>query len=230
MPLHYGIPVVGAGLLLVLVLVACMARRCASQQSQGPKKPRAKGKTAHGPAKSNKHRKSKKRGNEPEIELDSWNVDRQLISMSTEDGFRGRKGFYSSGIAQNLPQAPGKHFVFVKSCDDQRLIDEFLADIEAIKPLSDPGHDNILGLVATSLNSMPYLMVLENCPNGNVSEYLSSYYRNDNACTASDLTELLPLAVDIATGLAWLEEQFIVHKTLRAECCLVNADLTVKIG
>lgn len=96
------------------------------------------------------------------------------------------------------------------------------------KLLCDLQHAHTVSLVGVCMPDLPWLVVLEYCPLGD----LRSFLRACIACPAVDVqyADQCVLAHHIASGLAYLADRRIVHGNLAASTCLVATGTVVKIG
>ena len=68
-----------------------------------------------------------------------------------------------------------------------------------------------------------FFIVLELCEKGDLLNFL----RKQSAIM--DQSRLLEMSLDVANGMAFLEQNQIIHRDLAARNCLVKQDFTVKV-
>ena len=88
------------------------------------------------------------------------------------------------------------------------------------------GHRNIVGMVGfvrEDQNQGTPLLALEHCALGD----LQSYLRQQGALTTE---VLMPMCLDVASGMKFLEESLIAHRDLAARTVLLTAELLCKIA
>ncbi|KAK3740688.1 hypothetical protein QZH41_019063, partial [Actinostola sp. cb2023] len=109
------------------------------------------------------------------------------------------------------------------STSEQRK--RFLDEIAMFRSLN---HENVLETLGHATERQPYIVVFEYNPLGNLKEYLKSH-RTD---AVSIKQRLIPLkmSIDIGSGLEFLHSKRFYHSDLATRNCIVNSDLTVKIG
>ncbi|XP_051994479.1 serine/threonine-protein kinase LMTK1-like isoform X1 [Xyrauchen texanus] len=108
------------------------------------------------------------------------------------------------------------------SAQEQR---QFLEEVQPYRVLQHPA---LLQCLAQCSEVMPYLLVMEHCPLGDVKGYLRS-------CRAADTVTPDPLilqrmACEIASGLLYLHKHNYIHSDLALRNCLLTSEMAVKVG
>ncbi|KAK5862197.1 hypothetical protein PBY51_017620 [Eleginops maclovinus] len=107
---------------------------------------------------------------------------------------------------------------------------KFLAESEPYRSLK---HPNILQCLGKCSESIPFLLVMEFCQLGDLKRYLRAQRKSDGMTPdlpTRDLLTLQRMAFEITSGLLHLHENNYIHSDLALRNCLLNSDLTVRIG
>ncbi|XP_061586604.1 discoidin domain-containing receptor 2 isoform X1 [Cololabis saira] len=109
---------------------------------------------------------------------------------------------------------------------------DFLKEIKIMSRLDDP---NIIRLLCVCVSSDPLCMVTEYMENGDLNMFLSqreieSTLTHANNIPSVSLSDLLHMAVQIASGMKYLASLNFVHRDLATRNCLVDRRLTIKIA
>ncbi|XP_076053836.1 uncharacterized protein LOC143032750 isoform X2 [Oratosquilla oratoria] len=96
----------------------------------------------------------------------------------------------------------------------------FLHELRAYRDLT---HPNILKVLAYCLETEPFLILLQLCTMGD----LKALVRQDKTLKEA---VLLRMVQNVAAGLAHMHQHAFIHTDLAARNCVVDEDLTVKIG
>ncbi|XP_078069692.1 tyrosine-protein kinase Src42A [Mustelus asterias] len=99
----------------------------------------------------------------------------------------------------------------------------FLEEAKVMKQLC---HERLVKLLAVCTESEPYCIVTELMKFGNLQKYLRSHSESSNL----DFSLLSGFAIQIAEGMAYLEEKCYVHRDLRTENILLTEMLSCKIA
>src|SRR5947207_2133641 len=92
----------------------------------------------------------------------------------------------------------------------------------------DANHGNILKLLGQSIETSPFLLIMEHCPQGDLKGYLIK-----NVSRAEILNSqgsILRMGLDIAKGLEWMLMADFVHGDLAARNCQVGSEGRILIG
>ncbi|XP_055492342.1 tyrosine-protein kinase SRK3 [Leucoraja erinacea] len=106
---------------------------------------------------------------------------------------------------------------------DSKLKKEFLEEAEIMKQLH---HERLIKLLAVCTDSEPFCIVTELMTKGNLHKYLKSHSEIRNL----EISLLNGFAIQIAEGMAYLEERCCVHRDLRTENVLLTEMLCCKIS
>ena len=99
--------------------------------------------------------------------------------------------------------------------------DEFLQEANVMKKLH---HANVIQLYGVCTKEEPTYIITELMINGNLLEYLKG-----DGCLLK-LSHRVDICAQVACGMAYLEEQDIIHKDLAARNILVAGDITCKVA
>ncbi|XP_072377014.1 uncharacterized protein [Diabrotica undecimpunctata] len=89
-------------------------------------------------------------------------------------------------------------------------------------------HANILSLVGKSLETVPYLLLQEYCPQGDLKVYLKSQKANAEQFLSTDYPLLW--CHQLTSALKHLHEHDIVHPDLASRNCQLTSTLNLKLG
>lgn len=163
--------------------------------------------------------------------LDKWEIPKENVVVNRRLG-EGAFGTVYGGEAQLGDK--GWTAVAVKTLKagastEDRL--DFLSEAEAMKRFDDK---NIVKLLGVCLQSEPIYTIMEFMLYGDLKTYLLArrHMVNDKIGDESDISpkRLTGYAMDIASGLEYLEQQKYVHRDIACRNCLVNAKRVVKLG
>ena len=99
--------------------------------------------------------------------------------------------------------------------------DEFLWEAETMKTLQ---HPNVIKLLAVCSKGEKVCMVIEYMNHGTLLEYLR------HVGHPLKLKTLMAMAVQVASGMAYIQTQNIIHRDLAARSILVGDDLICKVS
>lgn len=164
--------------------------------------------------------------------VDDWEVERDKIRTSIEIG-EGGFGKVWQGEAVDLRPGMGVVPCAIKTVTEnatpyQRF--EFLHEASHMKRFKCHHIVELLGVVSIG---QPTLVVMELMPNGDLRTYLRTRRpdeRNPNKEPPPGVERLIQMSGEICDGMVYLSEHKFVHRDLAARNCLVNSDLTVKLG
>ena len=108
----------------------------------------------------------------------------------------------------------------IKSCKPEIIaIQDFLAKAQVMKTLQ---HEKLIQIHAVCTKGKPVYALTE-LKNGNLSDFLKS----DGHCLI--VPQLIDMAIQIASGMAYLEEQYYIHMDLIARNIYVGEENVIKI-
>nr|CDS31125.1 tyrosine protein kinase Abl [Hymenolepis microstoma] len=152
------------------------------------------------------------------VGLDDWEIDRSEIMM------RNKLGWGQYGDVYEALWRRYNSIVAVKTLkqDVDLNLNDFLAEASIMKNLQ---HKNLVRLLGVCTREPPYYIVTEYMPHGNLLNYLRQR-------SPGELTPpvLLYMAVQIASGMAYLEANNFIHRDLAARNCLVGDQHTIKVA
>ncbi|XP_039528142.1 proto-oncogene tyrosine-protein kinase ROS [Pimephales promelas] len=88
--------------------------------------------------------------------------------------------------------------------------------------MSQFNHPNILRLLGVCLLNEPHYLILELMEGGDLQSYLRGARPTNTHKGLLNLTSLLDISLDAATGCAYLERKHFVHRDIAARNCLVS--------
>nr|CAH8822537.1 unnamed protein product [Trichobilharzia regenti] len=152
------------------------------------------------------------------MEFDGWEIDRSEIIMRQKLG---------CGQYGDVYEAVWKRFnsvVAVKTLkqDVNLNVNDFLKEAAIMKKLRNR---NLVQLLGVCTREPPLYLITEYMPNGNLLNYL----RTRSPGELTPLT-LLYMAVQIASGMAYLEANNFIHRDLAARNCLVGERHLIKVA
>ncbi|KAG8201799.1 hypothetical protein JTE90_027282 [Oedothorax gibbosus] len=99
--------------------------------------------------------------------------------------------------------------------------------------MSKFNHPNIVSFIGVCFEKMPRFIVLELLRGGDLQMFLREYRPKPNMPPPLTVTDLLNIAIDVAKGCQYLEENHFIHRDIAARNCLLtskDADRGVKIA
>ena len=110
----------------------------------------------------------------------------------------------------------------IKSYEPEIIaIQDFLAKAQIMKTLQ---HEKLIQLYAVCTKGEPVYALTEPMKNGNLLDYLQ---KSNGRCLT--VPQLIDMAIQIASGMAYLEEQHYIHMDLAAQNIYVGEENVVKI-
>ncbi|KAL0278322.1 UNVERIFIED_CONTAM: hypothetical protein PYX00_000172 [Menopon gallinae] len=170
---------------------------------------------------------------EQDISSQDWfynpykNFPRNQLKYLQEYG-KGWFGRVVEGEAQNIVPNEKVTKVIVKILHEDATPTDQMYFLHEVKFYRDLKHPNILGLLGRCLETEPFLILLESCPNGDLKSFLTQNMASAQALVEQGVT--LRMLYNITSGLQYMHENKFIHTDLAARNCLVSPDLTVKIG
>ena len=168
---------------------------------------------------------------------DNYEVTRESVELSNEIG----EGNFGKVFEGTLKTADGNiQNVAVKTINEGATFEEstnFLNEASIMKSFSTIHIVQLLGIVS---KTQPHLVIMELMANGDLKTFLrknrpvGGFSRTSNNYTEFKLHQIIPpachMAIQIADGMAFMEQKKFIHRDLAARNCMVAADYTVKIG
>ena len=146
---------------------------------------------------------------------EKWEIDRREIRFVKKLG-AGQFGEVWQGMWNN------RTAVAVKTLKAGTMsASEFLQEAELMIRLR---HPKLIQLYAVCTKEEPIYIVTELMKHGSLLEYL----RNEGR--SLEMTQLVDIAAQVASGMAYLEEQSFIHRDLAARNVLVGENLICKVA
>lgn len=152
---------------------------------------------------------------------------RRQLTYITEMGM-GWFGQVVQGVGDHVLVGVRQSKVVVQVLrDDASALEmqKFLQEVSVYRAID---HPHILRLLGMCTEAIPFLILFEYFPLGDLKTYLIE--NEKDIAYHKQRKTLLKFAVDIACGLACLHRHNYVHCDLALRNCLVTNDLTIKIG
>ena len=147
---------------------------------------------------------------------DEWEIERSSIRLHKKLG-AGQFGEVWDGVWN------GTTPVAVKTLKSGTMaVKDFLAEAQIMKRLQ---HEKLIQLYAVCTNGEPIYIVTELMKNGSLLDYLQK-----GEGRHLKLPELIDVAAQVASGMAYLESQHYIHRDLAARNVLVGDGNNVKIA
>jgi len=155
-----------------------------------------------------------------------WELPRSKIKVMQQLGIGEFGPIYDAEVQLEV-NVVSRALVKVFSQGTTQDLVRFREDIAALMEFNHPHVARLFGVVSHS----PYYAVLELTVNGDLKTFLissSSSSVDSNKPMLSTL-QLVAMATDAASGLAYLESLKYVHKDVAARNCIVTQNLGVKV-
>ena len=147
---------------------------------------------------------------------DEWEIDRSLLHFEKKLGM-GNFGEVWSGLwNSNIPVA-------IKTLKPGTMkVEDFVVEAQVMKTIR---HPNLLQLYAVCTLEEPIYIVTEMMKHGALLDYLRKGEGKD-----LQFSQLIDIAAQIASGMAYLEEHSYIHRDLAARNILVGEGLVCKVA
>ena len=165
--------------------------------------------------------------------MKDYEIDREAIVLGNRIG-AGIAGtvYEGSAIGVSVRHRPDTHSsmsritrVAIKMLHESGSSQAQQHDLaEEARRMRNLQHDNIVQLLAVCFRSSPWLIVLEHMANGDLKTYLRS------SAAALTVAHKQRMALDVATGLAYLCSVGFVHRDIAARNILLDSDYHGKIS
>ena len=148
--------------------------------------------------------------------IDEWQIDRSDIRLLWKLTSHNLTEVWEGVWNNTTPVA-----VKTLKPNQNMTIDEFLQSANLMKKLRHPILVHLHGLCSTE---EPVFIITEPIKHGSLLDILGGKGKS------LGLPQLIRMAAQVAAGMAYLEENYIVHRDLRANNILVGEDLICKIA
>nr|XP_022315834.1 serine/threonine-protein kinase LMTK2-like isoform X3 [Crassostrea virginica] len=132
------------------------------------------------------------------------------------------------GDAEKINVNSKKTRVVVKLLKDDATGSEQQLFLEEVAVYREIEHPNVLQLMGQCTESLPFLVILEQAPFGDIKSYLQRCLPEKESFLKRGTP--LKFAIDMAAGLASLHRHGYLHHDFACRNCLVMSDLSVKVG
>ncbi|GIY01071.1 ALK tyrosine kinase receptor [Caerostris darwini] len=143
------------------------------------------------------------------------------------------QGAFGEVYEGTLKTPDGEMPVAVKTLPEistQQAANEFLMEAFIMSKFI---HPNIVSFIGVCIDKMPRFIVLELLPGGDLKNFLRECRPCPNKPSNIKISDLLKLAIDVAKGCQYLEENHFIHRDIAARNCLLTskgANRVVKIA
>ena len=148
--------------------------------------------------------------------IDEWQVDRSSIKfvkkLSPFTYFEVWEGVWNNATPVEIMKLKP---------NQNMLVENFLQSANLMKKLR---HPKLVQLYALCSTEEPVLIITELMRHGSLIDYLHGKGRSLN------LPQLIDMAAQVAAGMAYLEEQNVIHRDLATCNILVGEDLSCKVA
>lgn len=126
------------------------------------------------------------------------------------------------GEARDIVPYAKKMRVIVKVLRGDASDGEQMRFLDESRMYRDGNHANILKLLGHSIETHPFLLLMEFCALGDLKSYLISNV--SRAEVLNSRGDVLKMALDVAKGLEWMAASDFTHGDLAARNCQVGSD------
>ncbi|XP_033118460.1 serine/threonine-protein kinase LMTK2-like isoform X2 [Anneissia japonica] len=157
----------------------------------------------------------------------SMQFPRTQLSYVDELG-NGWFGKVLQGEARKIQVGIKKTKVVVKELKDTATREEQIRFLREVQSHRELRHPNMLSLLGQCIDSIPFLLIMEHAPLGDLKSYLMKHREEMQSMALRDVQ--LKLACDLASGLTLLHQAGFVHMDFAARNCLLASVDSLKIG
>ena len=155
----------------------------------------------------------------PCVPSDKWEIDRQLIQLTQRLQSAEADGWQFCELWEGLWNSTTSIAVKVLKTGTMSPL-EFLQEAELLKKLQ---HPNLISLYAVCSREEPIYIVTEL-----IKHSLLVYLRREGQ--SLKLPQLVDMSAQVATGMAYLEEQNGIHRNLAARNIMLGGDLICRVA
>eukprot|EP00118_Oscarella_pearsei_P021684 m.245002 g.245002 ORF g.245002 m.245002 type:complete len:1155 (+) comp40250_c0_seq7:304-3768(+) len=167
-------------------------------------------------------------------EADEWEVGRDDVTLGDQLGVGAFGSVHAGTVVKNGEVVEVAIKSILETCGAVGKLN-FLREASVMKKISC---DYVVQLVGIVSRDNPALVIMELMGNGDLKNFLRSKRPDETICEVFfypthhpfNDDELLVMAAQIATGMAYLSSKSFVHRDLASRNCMVAKDGTVKIG
>merc|ERR1711916_287208 len=91
-------------------------------------------------------------------------------------------------------------------------------------------HPNVIGIIGHCLREEPYILLVELADLGNLRDYLRECRASRSKPQSLHVSQMVDFCLQIASGMAFLEQKNVIHRDLAARNVLVGKKLECKIS
>ncbi|CAG7786685.1 unnamed protein product, partial [Allacma fusca] len=132
--------------------------------------------------------------------------------------------------AKDIEPYPPRSKVWVKYLREEASDREQMKFLDEARVYRDSNHKNILKLLGHCTEAIPYLLILEHYPKGDLKAFLVEHSKDTSLIDSQGANQRSKMALDIAHGLDWMHKNNFIHPDLAARNCLVGNNGQIVIG
>ncbi|EDQ90206.1 receptor tyrosine kinase [Monosiga brevicollis MX1] len=162
-------------------------------------------------------------------DADVWEVDRQCVRLGEELGHGAFGEVFQAWIRNSYS---GK----VRRCAAKTLKpdvsfehrQDFLSEMTVMKEIG--AHPNVIGIIGHCLRETPQILLVELAEFGNMRDYLRGCRATQENPQTIRVDQMADFCLQIARGMAFLEQKNVIHRDLAARNVLVDKNFECKIS
>ncbi|XP_011403964.1 PREDICTED: tyrosine-protein kinase ABL1-like [Amphimedon queenslandica] len=150
-------------------------------------------------------------------DFDKWEFDRSNLEMGLKLG-----GGQYGEVYKAVMKGRGVNVAVKTFREETTDATEFLKEANVMKKVK---HPNLVQLLGVCTRELPFFIITEYMPKGNLLDYLRS-----TEGKTLDAVVLVYMAQQVASAMAYLENMNMIHRDLAARNCLVGENYLVKVA